>query len=310
MNTALMPVPRQQFNDANGVPLAGGKIYTYAAGTSTPLATYTDSAGSAANTNPVVLDAGGFASIWLSAASYKIVAEDALGVTQWTVDNVSSISLAELQGGNSFATFSTTGDVTIGGNLEVDGTITGATLNITGSGTFGGNVGAASLSTTGNAAIGGNLSVTGVTTLGTLHAGATTVSSLNIGAQTLSEYVDSLIPSLTALSGGLVISDVAFVTNWVIFTFGTITGSRTRIAFGSASGVSNGTTIPLPTGFSSANMKAIASISSLSVTPDNGMDNFSCSVTGGVVSVAGSDNSGHSYTPTASWIGIAWALLY
>ncbi len=73
MNTALMPVPRLQFSDANGVPLAGGFVYSYAAGTTTPLATYQDALGAAANTNPVVLDAAGSASIWLSAAAYKIV---------------------------------------------------------------------------------------------------------------------------------------------------------------------------------------------------------------------------------------------
>jgi hypothetical protein len=39
MNTALMPVPRLQFSDANAVPLAGGFVYSYAAGTTTPLAT-------------------------------------------------------------------------------------------------------------------------------------------------------------------------------------------------------------------------------------------------------------------------------
>jgi hypothetical protein len=71
MNTALLPVPRIQFSDANGVPLA----------------TYQDANGAAANTNPVVLDASGSASIWLSTAAYKIVLEDVNNVVQWTVDN-------------------------------------------------------------------------------------------------------------------------------------------------------------------------------------------------------------------------------
>ncbi len=64
MNTALLPVPRIQFSDANGVPLAGGFVYSYAAGTSTPLATYQDALGAAANTNPVALGAARSASIW------------------------------------------------------------------------------------------------------------------------------------------------------------------------------------------------------------------------------------------------------
>lgn len=86
--TALTPVPRIQFLDANGRPLAGGKVYTYSAGTTTPLATYTTSAGNVANANPVVLDSGGFAGIWLSPVAYKIELRSSAGVVQWTVDNV------------------------------------------------------------------------------------------------------------------------------------------------------------------------------------------------------------------------------
>jgi hypothetical protein len=48
-----------QFFDDNGSPLVGGKLYSYAAGTTTLLTTYTTSAGTVANTNPIILDAGG-----------------------------------------------------------------------------------------------------------------------------------------------------------------------------------------------------------------------------------------------------------
>jgi len=48
-----------QFFDDNGSPLVGGKLYSYAAGTTTPLATYTSSTGTVANTNPIILNAGG-----------------------------------------------------------------------------------------------------------------------------------------------------------------------------------------------------------------------------------------------------------
>lgn len=90
-NAALMPTPKLQLFTANGTPLTGGLIYTYAAGTTTPLATYTDGSASVANSNPITLDAGGFApSIWLGSAAYKIVATDSTGVTQWTQDNVTS----------------------------------------------------------------------------------------------------------------------------------------------------------------------------------------------------------------------------
>lgn len=91
----LSPVARQQFFDANGKPLNGGKICTYAAGTTTPLVTYASSSLLTPNANPVVLDAGGFAGIWLANASYKFIARAkgsdgtcATGTVQWTVDGI------------------------------------------------------------------------------------------------------------------------------------------------------------------------------------------------------------------------------
>jgi len=50
--SVLAPQPKAQFFDANGNPLVGGKVYTYAAGTSTPLSTFTDASEGTANTNP------------------------------------------------------------------------------------------------------------------------------------------------------------------------------------------------------------------------------------------------------------------
>jgi hypothetical protein len=93
-NAALMPMPKLQFFDGNGVPLAGGSIYTYAAGTNNPLATFTDSTGGTPNQNPVPLDSAGRASIWIGSSSYKVIAQDQYGVIQWTQDNVSSTAIA------------------------------------------------------------------------------------------------------------------------------------------------------------------------------------------------------------------------
>src|SRR3972149_541810 len=60
--------------DAGGDdPLAGGLLFTYAAGTTTKLATYSDVNLSSANANPIVLDSAGRATIFLQAASYKFV---------------------------------------------------------------------------------------------------------------------------------------------------------------------------------------------------------------------------------------------
>jgi hypothetical protein len=53
---SLTPTPKQQIYGSDGNPLVGGKIYTYAAGTTTPLATYTDAGAGTANTNPIILN--------------------------------------------------------------------------------------------------------------------------------------------------------------------------------------------------------------------------------------------------------------
>lgn len=88
----LAPVFKQRFFDANGEPLAGGKVFTYAATTSVPKSTFTDQSGVTPNPNPVVLDANGEADIWLGSGNYKIVLTNSLDVTQWTVDDVTAPS--------------------------------------------------------------------------------------------------------------------------------------------------------------------------------------------------------------------------
>jgi hypothetical protein len=70
--------------------LVGGKLYTYAAGTTTPIATYTDNTGNTSNTNPVILDSAGQANVWLTdAVNYKYTLKDADDVLLFTVDYVS-----------------------------------------------------------------------------------------------------------------------------------------------------------------------------------------------------------------------------
>jgi len=81
----------QQYFDNNGVPLAGGLIYTYQAGTSTPLATYTDNGGTTANANPIVLDSAGRVpyEIWMfTGYSYKFVIQSATATSIQTLDNL------------------------------------------------------------------------------------------------------------------------------------------------------------------------------------------------------------------------------
>ena len=81
-----------QFFDNSGNPLTGGFIYTYQAGTTTPLATYTSSAGNNQHQNPIELDAGGRVpggEIWLNYVYlYKFILKDANNVLIATYDNV------------------------------------------------------------------------------------------------------------------------------------------------------------------------------------------------------------------------------
>jgi hypothetical protein len=106
--TALATSPKLQFLDSNGAPLVGGKLYTYAAGTTTPQVTYTDYVGGTPNANPVILDSRGEASVWLGTALYKMALYSATNVLIWTVDNIGGFAtLAQLaaSGGSNLVGF-------------------------------------------------------------------------------------------------------------------------------------------------------------------------------------------------------------
>jgi len=91
----IAPYIRNQYFDDNGVPLNGGLLYSYAAGTSqvTNKATYSDSEGTTANANPIVLDSAGRAQMFLESGAYDFVLKDSDGVTIWTEEGVSVSSI-------------------------------------------------------------------------------------------------------------------------------------------------------------------------------------------------------------------------
>ena len=146
---SLTPTPKQQIYGSDGNPLVGGKIYTYSAGTTTPLATYTDAGAGTANTNPIILNSLGQANIWLApSSSYKFSVYTSTDVPLYTVDNITApidylslvTSLASpppigstAPNTGAFTTLSSTGALTVGGTVAVtgDATITGS-ANITG----------------------------------------------------------------------------------------------------------------------------------------------------------------------------------
>ena len=84
-----------QFLDNSGNVLTGGKIYTYAAGTTTPQTTYTSNTGATNHTNPIILDAAGRVpggEIWLTTnLSYKFIIKDSSDVLIGTYDNILTV---------------------------------------------------------------------------------------------------------------------------------------------------------------------------------------------------------------------------
>jgi hypothetical protein len=85
-----------QLFDNNGNPLAGGKIFTYLAGTTTNTATYTSSSGTIAHSNPIILDGAGrvpSGEIWLTdGITYKFVVQDSANNLIGSYDNLIGIN--------------------------------------------------------------------------------------------------------------------------------------------------------------------------------------------------------------------------
>lgn len=123
--TVLSPLAVQGFQ-INGVPAVGAKLFTYAAGTTTKLATYVDQSGTTPNTNPVILNSRGEANIWIPpSTAYKFTFSPSTDTDPptapiWTVDQISA------GGGVTTIGFGTTGltpSAATGGVVTVAGTL-------------------------------------------------------------------------------------------------------------------------------------------------------------------------------------------
>lgn len=110
--------PVQQFFDNAGLPLAGGKVCQYQAGTTTPQATYTDSTAATPNANPLILDSAGRGTMFFGANLYKITVLKggdgtcSTGTVIWTADNYGDSTLyftnyVKTVGTSSLITFTT-----------------------------------------------------------------------------------------------------------------------------------------------------------------------------------------------------------
>lgn len=90
MGYSLIYTPVLHFDDINGRPLVGGKLYTYKSGTSTPAQTYRNANGTELNENPILLNERGECVCFLDdGLKYKFVLKDSLENTIWEQDNVS-----------------------------------------------------------------------------------------------------------------------------------------------------------------------------------------------------------------------------
>ena len=118
MTTTLTPSPIMQFFDANGNPLVGGKLFTYAAGTTTPQATYTDYNGATANTNPVIFNSRGEAAVWCGNSRYYMELKDANDTLIWTADNVNGAN------GPTLALLAASNGATLIGYTPTDNNVT------------------------------------------------------------------------------------------------------------------------------------------------------------------------------------------
>lgn len=97
MTGTIATIPKYQFLDSLGVPLVNGTLTTYLTGTTTLTSTWQDQAQASLNTNPIVLDARGEATLWLDPAIvYKFVLKNEAGATLWTQENISGVNSSEV----------------------------------------------------------------------------------------------------------------------------------------------------------------------------------------------------------------------
>jgi hypothetical protein len=177
----------QTFLDQNGDPLSGGRVYFYAVDTDTLVPTWKDSQQSVANTNPVVLDQAGRATIW-GVGRYRQVVTDQFGTVQWDKVTEAGVDFSDVVGPvnvngaftvNGLSTFN--GDTVTNGNATVNGSETVQSLRVTADATVVGNLSAANISTgtvtAASETINGPLTVNGDATVsGNITAGSQTVT--------------------------------------------------------------------------------------------------------------------------------------
>jgi hypothetical protein len=136
----ILPLAETQFNDALGVPLAGGSVYFYTPSTTTPKDTFQDALQTIPNSNPVILDSAGRAII-LGSGSYRQVVYDANGNLIWDQTTSEAVVGSTSFGGTS--TGSANAQVVAAGTFSgADGSTINFTAGFTNTGSMTIQVGA------------------------------------------------------------------------------------------------------------------------------------------------------------------------
>lgn len=251
----LLGTGKAQFFNNNGTFASGGMVYSYAAQTLTPIATYPDSVNAAAgtnpNANPVVLNSRGEANIVLQNAT-KLVLNDSVGNNIWTVDNIVSGNNGDIYDSNGkllihgIAANNATNYLQIANaatgvspSMIVNGTDTniGCQISSKGSGALyldGGVNGTVDLglTSTGGINLHRNVSMAGNATInGTVSTGVATVSGLVAtgliaGSNPSSTIIGEVLSSDSATSvtvsantGTLLVSQAFTAGNWLVFGY-------------------------------------------------------------------------------------------
>jgi len=263
MAATVCPAPQFVGLDNSGNPLSGGKLYSYASGTTTLLSTFSDSALSVANANPVILDAGGRATVYLSASSYKFklttsgddviyTQDDVIAPAPYDVDlDVPFVAGEAVTAGQAIYLSDGTGSRTDGRWYLTDSdTAAYSTLPITGFA-----VAAVALAATGSVRLLGHASVPGTLSVGsTYYLGATpgaiassagtfskamgvadTASTLVMTVQQTISQVANLLVTGTLTVNGVATFDVQPIVS-------SLTASRAVFTDGSKGLVSNAIT--------------------------------------------------------------------
>ena len=237
MVASISPDPRLQFFANDGSPLVGGKLYTYAAGTTTPLATYTTITGLVANTNPIILDSRGEASVWFSAAKYKFVLKDANDVEIWTQDNLWAAANVDgsnatgtwpisITGNAATATYATTaGSVTPG--VSVDKIIAGTNITIS----PGSGIGTVTVNATSTATV-TSVAATGLYGFTVTGGPITTSGTLTVTPPAPSTAGNVLTSNGTAWTSAAPASGGASITPYAVGSYALCTAQGTEYFYG------------------------------------------------------------------------------